>query len=90
MNDLYNAESFGLRWITEYQLFDPKTLVGQFAPHPPPPPSPCGISNNVSSKERLTLWVFVTFNIIISYIFPENFIEIPKSLRRYDDFLHQF
>ena len=39
--------------------------------------SPCGFLKNVSSKERLKPWFFVTFNIIISHIFPENFIEIP-------------
>ena len=33
-------------------------------------------SKNVSSKDRVEPWFFVTFNIIISYIFPENFIEI--------------
>ena len=44
---------------------------GQFEP-------PCGFSNNVSSKERVKRCFFGTFNIIISHIFPENFIEIPQ------------
>ena len=36
-------------------------------------------SKNVSSsKDRVKLWSSVTFNIIISHIFPENFIEIPQ------------
>ena len=33
-------------------------------------------SKNVSSRETVKPWFFVTFNIIISHIFPENFIEI--------------
>ena len=41
-------------------------------------PSPCGFSKNVSSKERVKPWFFVTFCIIISHIFPGNFIEIPE------------
>ena len=32
----------------------------------------CGFSKNVSSRERVKRWFFVTFNIIISHIFPEN------------------
>ena len=43
---------------------------------------PCGISKNVFSKERLKLWFFVAFNIIISRIFPENFIEIPQVVQK--------
>ena len=42
----------------------------------PPPPLP-GFLKNVCSKEKVNPWFFVTFNIIISHIFPENFIEIP-------------
>ena len=33
-------------------------------------------------RERLKLWFFVTFNIIISHFFPENFIEIPQVVQR--------
>ena len=33
---------------------------------------------NVSSRERVKCWFLLTFNIIVSYIFPENFIEIPQ------------
>ena len=43
---------------------------------------PCGFSKNVFSKGRVTLWFFVTFNIIISHIFPENFIEIPQVVQK--------
>ena len=33
------------------------------------------------SEESVKLCFLVTFSIIISYIFPENFIEIHQSLR---------
>ena len=62
-------------------LLNPKTAGregewgGQFEP-------PCGFSNNVSSKERVKRWFFGTFNIIISHIFPENFIEIPQVVQK--------
>ena len=49
---------------------------GQFDP---PSVFPSGFSKNVSSKERV---FFVTFNIIISHIFPENFIEIPQVVQK--------
>ena len=39
----------------------------------------CGFSKNLSSRER---WFFVTFNIIISHIFPENFIEISQVIKK--------
>ena len=45
-------------------------------------PPPCGFSKNVSSKERVKPWFSVTFNIIISHTFPENFIEIPQVVQR--------
>ena len=31
---------------------------------------------------RWKLWFFVTFNIIINHIFPENFIEIPQVVQK--------
>ena len=34
----------------------------------------CGFSKNVSSRERLKPWFFVTFNIVSKHIFLENFI----------------
>ena len=52
-----------------------KRLGGQFD-------LPCGFSENVFSKGRVTLWFFVTFNIIISHIFPENSIEIPQVVQK--------
>ena len=50
---------------------------GQFAP----PPFPGGFSKYVSSKERAKAWFFVTFDTIISHIFPETFIEIPQVVQ---------
>ena len=37
---------------------------------------------NSSSRERVKTWFFVTFNIIIGHIFPENFIKIPQVLQK--------
>ena len=37
----------------------------------------CGFWKSVSSGDRVKPWFFVTFNIIISHIFCENFIKIP-------------
>ena len=42
----------------------------------------CGFSKHASSKERVTPWFFVTFNIILSHIFPENFNEIPQVAQK--------
>ena len=39
---------------------------------------PCGFSK------------YVTFKIIMSHIFSENFIEIPQVVQEKEDFLHQF
>ena len=49
---------------------------------PLPLPRPRGVWENVSSKERMKPWFFVTFNIIISHIFSENFIEIPQVVQK--------
>ena len=43
---------------------------------------PCRFSKNLSSKERVKLCFFVTFNIIISHAFPRNFIEIPQVVQK--------
>ena len=45
---------------------------------PSPPPPYCVFYKNVSSRKRGKPWFFMTFNIIISHIFPENFIEISQ------------
>ena len=53
---------------------NPKTAGGgQFDP------PPCCFSKNESSKEKVKPCFFVTFNIIISHIFPEHFIENSSS-----------
>ena len=44
--------------------------------------SPCGFSRIWFSKERVRSWIIVNFNIIISYIFPENFIEIHQVFQK--------
>ena len=43
---------------------------------------PCGFSKSVFSKEREKPWFFVTFNIILRHIFPENFIEFPQVVQK--------
>ena len=48
----------------------------------PPPPPACGFSKNVSSIERVEPWFFVTFNIVLKHIFPENFIEFPQLVQK--------
>ena len=42
----------------------------------------CGFFKNVSSIERVEPWFFVTFNIILKYIFPENLIEFPQVVQK--------
>ena len=49
--------------------------LGQFDP-------PCGFSINISSREKVKPWFFVTFNNIISHIFPKNVIEIPQVVQK--------
>ena len=45
-------------------------------------PPPCGFSKNAFSRERLKPCFFVIFDIIISNIIPENFIEIPQVVHK--------
>ena len=63
----YTECNTGLKWI------NPTTALGagEFDPIR-------GLSKNVFSKERVKSWFFATFNNMIRYIFPENFIEIPQ------------
>ena len=42
---------------------------------------PCGFWKSASSKEKEKPWFFVTFNIILRHIFPENFIEFPQVVQ---------
>ena len=44
--------------------------------------NPNDFSKIVSSKEREKPWFFVTFNIILRHIFPENFIEFPQVVQK--------
>ena len=64
----------GLRWGSVGGLGG-RWGEGQFDP-------PCGFSKNVSSKERVKPWSFVTFNIILKHIFPESFIEFPQVVQK--------
>ena len=52
-----------------------KRLGGQFDPY-------CGFFKNVSAKEIVNSRFFVTFNIILSHIIIENFIEIPQVVQK--------
>ena len=42
----------------------------------------CDFSKNVSPKDRVEPWLFVTFNIILKDIFPENFIEFLQVVQK--------
>ena len=58
------------------KLFHPKSAVGvNLIPS-------CSFSKHVFSKERLKHWFPVTFNIITSYVFNENFVEIPQLVQK--------
>ena len=48
----------------------------------PFPTLPCGFSKKFSSKERAKTCFFVTFNIIISHIISEIFIEISQVVQK--------
>ena len=39
-------------------------------------------AQEVSSKGRKKPWFFVTFNIIIRHVFPENFIEFLQVVQK--------
>ena len=64
-------------------IFDPKAAAGARGFNLIPLlPLFVFFSKNLSSEERLKPCFFVTFNVIISHIFPENFIYIALvSLR---------
>ena len=42
----------------------------------------CGFSKTLPSRDRLKPWFFVTFNIAISLIFPENVFEISQVFQK--------
>ena len=60
-------------------MLNPKTAVREDQFDPPPR---YGFLKNVSSRERVKPRFFVTFNIILTYIFPENFIEFTQVVRK--------
>ena len=66
-----------LRGLVENGDLNPKRLVGVNLT-----PSPCGFSKHVSSKKRMKPWFFVTLNIIIIHIFPENFIKFAQVVQK--------
>ena len=45
-------------------------------------PRSCVFLKNVSSIEKVEPWFFVTFNIILKHMFPENFIEFPQVVQK--------
>ena len=78
---LCKKSRFGKNNIFYYHLenlmvLNPKTAGGSIWP------PPCGFSKNVSSKERVKRWFFVAFDIVLKYIFPENFIEFPQVVQK--------
>ena len=74
MKNVINTEA-GLK---KTLLTNPKTAWGRATLTP----SPCGFSKNAFSKERVKPQFFVNFNIILKYIFPENFIEFPQVVQK--------
>ena len=85
---LITLEAFRLQTSAKIVNVNPKTAGGGVSLTPP---TPYGFSKTVSSKERVKPWFFVAFNIIISHIFPENFIvKFLKSFRRYEEFFCQY
>ena len=59
-------------------MLNPKTAARDDQFDPPR----YGFLKNVSSRERVKPRFFVTFNIILTYIFPENFIEFTQVVRK--------
>ena len=45
-------------------------------------PTPYGFLKHLCYKERVKPWFFVSFNIIIIHIFPENFIEVTQVIHK--------
>ena len=62
-------------------MLNPKTAAREDQFDLPLPPR-YGFLKNVSSRERVKPRFFVTFNIILTYIFPENFIEFTQVVRK--------
>ena len=66
---------FAFIYFPRWEINPETTHREQFNP-------PCGFSKNVSFKERVKPWLFWTFNIIISHIFSEIFIEVPQVVQK--------
>ena len=47
---------------------------------------PCALFKNLFSRERVQPCFLVTFNIIISHIFPDDFIEHPQVVHKISGF----
>ena len=91
LNNIYMKES---HWLYIWQIYtvsksrveishrvngnilNPKKAGGQFDP------TPLWFFKEVSAKGIVNSWFFVTFNIMISHIIPENFIEIPLVVQK--------
>ena len=68
---------FHFLYISKENSYLTLKRLGERGGHLDSPP-PCGFLKYLSSKERVKPWYFATFNIIISHIFSENFIEVPQ------------
>ena len=61
---------------------NPKTAVGGRGKGGNLTP-PRDFSKNISSKESMKPWFYVTFNIVINHIFLKNFIEILQFVFKF-------
>ena len=68
--------------IEAQQKINPKTGGWRRWFHFDTPPPLCCFSKNVSSKERVKPYLFVTLNTILRYIFPKNSIEFPQVVQK--------
>ena len=81
--DLTVPYSYKVTWMVFIlKLLELLTLIWLGLNLPLPLPPPCGFLKNVSSKERVEPWFFVTFNIILKHIFSGNFIEFPQFIQK--------
>ena len=85
LNEFYIFRFYFIFIFSVFLEINPKTAGGGSIWLPP-----CGFSKSVSCKERMKPWFFVTFNIIVSHIFPEDLLKLLKSFRRYEGFPWQY
>ena len=87
-HSIQTTRSHHIAFMRFWYHFNPKTVGGGGekgeggGPFVAAPPPPCGFSKNVSSKERVKLWFFLTFNTILRHTFLENFIEFPQAVQK--------